>query len=127
MYDGSIHRLTPESAVAAQELLGADIQMVLDVCPALPPARGWSAWRSSAPRRWAERARAAHRRADQALFGIVQGGTDEALRTESAQRTADLDFDGYGIGGLSVGETRAEMLPPWRRRSLTCPPTAPAT
>ena len=51
------------------------------------------------------------RRADQALFGIVQGGVDEALRAESAQRTVELGFDGYGIGGLSVGETRAEMLP----------------
>ena len=55
--------------------------------------------------------RAAHRRADQALFGIVQGGVSESMRAESAQRTAELAFDGYGIGGLSVGETRAEMLP----------------
>jgi queuine tRNA-ribosyltransferase len=60
---------------------------------------------------WAERARAAHDRPDQALFGIVQGGLDEGLRAESAQHTASLDFDGYGIGGLSVGETRQEMLP----------------
>ena len=60
---------------------------------------------------WAERARAAHHRPDQALFGIVQGGVDESLRAESARRTADLDFDGYGIGGLSVGEPRDEMLP----------------
>ncbi len=60
---------------------------------------------------WAKRARATHARVDQALFGIVQGGIDLALRGESARRTVDLDFDGYGIGGLSVGETRAEMLP----------------
>jgi queuine tRNA-ribosyltransferase len=60
---------------------------------------------------WAARARAAHRREGQALFGIVQGGIDPALRTESAQRTVDIGFDGYGIGGLSVGEDRAEMLP----------------
>ena len=60
---------------------------------------------------WAARARAAHRRDGQSLFGIVQGGTDEALRADSARRTVELDFDGYGIGGLSVGETRAEMLP----------------
>jgi queuine tRNA-ribosyltransferase len=60
---------------------------------------------------WAKRARAAHERDDQALFGIVQGGIDHDLRAESAQRTVELDFDGYGIGGLSVGETRDEMLP----------------
>jgi queuine tRNA-ribosyltransferase len=60
---------------------------------------------------WAARARNAHQRDDQALFGIVQGGVDEALRAESARRTVELGFDGYGIGGLSVGESRAEMLP----------------
>jgi queuine tRNA-ribosyltransferase len=60
---------------------------------------------------WAARARESHRREDQALFGIVQGGIDPALRTESAERTVALDFDGYGIGGLSVGETRGEMVP----------------
>jgi queuine tRNA-ribosyltransferase len=110
-YDGSRHRLTPESAVAVQEVLGADIQMALDVCPALPspePVVRLAVERTTA---WAKRARAVHGRDDQALFGIVQGGTVEALRIESAQRTVDLDFDGYGIGGLSVGETRQEMLP----------------
>jgi len=60
---------------------------------------------------WAARARSAHRREDQSLFGIVQGGISESMRRESALRTAELDFDGYGIGGLSVGETREEMLP----------------
>jgi queuine tRNA-ribosyltransferase len=59
---------------------------------------------------WAERARNAPRREGQALFGIVQGGVDEAMRVESARRTVALDFDGYGIGGLSVGESRAEMV-----------------
>jgi queuine tRNA-ribosyltransferase len=111
VYDGSTHRLTPESAVAVQELLGADIQMALDVCPPLPsppPVIDLAVERTAA---WAARARTAHRRDDQALFGIVQGGTDEERRVESAKRTVELDFDGYGIGGLSVGETRAEMLP----------------
>ena len=110
-YDGSIHRLTPESAVTTQQLLGADIQMALDVCPPLPspdPVIRLAVERTAA---WAKRARAAHDRVDQALFGIVQGGVDHALRAESAQRTVELDFDGYGIGGLSVGETREEMLP----------------
>jgi queuine tRNA-ribosyltransferase len=111
VYDGSTHRFTPESAVATQELLGADIQMVLDVCPPLPSPPDVVELAVERTAAWAARARAAHGREDQALFGIVQGGTDEAQRTASAIRTAELDFDGYGIGGLSVGETRAEMLP----------------
>lgn len=110
-YDGSRHRLTPELAVAIQEQLGADIQMVLDVCPALPspPAVIRQAVERTAA--WAERAKGVHRREGQALFGIVQGGVDEALRGESARRTVEIGFDGYGIGGLSVGESRDEMLP----------------
>jgi queuine tRNA-ribosyltransferase len=110
-YDGSLHRLTPESAVAVQELIGADIQMVLDICTRLPaePAEVDLAMQRTAL--WAERARHVHRREGQAIFGIVQGGADLDLRAESAERTAALDFDGYGIGGLSVGEPRHEMLP----------------
>ncbi len=110
-YDGSSHRFTPEIAVETQELLGADIQMVLDVCaplPSPPEVIRVALERTSA---WAARARAAHRRPDQALFGIVQGGVSETMRAESAKRTVEIGFDGYGIGGLSVGETRAEMLP----------------
>jgi queuine tRNA-ribosyltransferase len=110
-YDGSTHRFTPESAIATQELLGADIQMVLDVCPPLPSPLDVVTLAVERTTAWAARARAAHRRADQALFGIVQGGISETLRAQSARRTAELQFDGYGIGGLSVGETRAEMLP----------------
>ena len=97
--------------MATQELLGADIQMVLDVCPPLPSPPDVIELAVKRTALWAARARAVHRRDDQALFGIVQGGTDAALRTASARRTAELGFDGYGIGGLSVGETRAEMLP----------------
>jgi queuine tRNA-ribosyltransferase len=110
-YDGSRHRLTPEAAVAVQERLGATIQMALDVCPGLPAPPEVVRQAAERTAAWAKRARAAHQRADQALFGIVQGGVDQALRAESAQRIAELEFDGYGIGGLSVGETRAEMLP----------------
>lgn len=110
-YDGSSHRFTPESAVTTQELLGADIQMVLDVCPPLPSPSNVVRIAVDRTAAWATRARAVHRRDDQALFGIVQGGTSESLRIESARRTVELDFDGYGIGGLSVGETREEMLP----------------
>jgi queuine tRNA-ribosyltransferase len=115
VYDGASTRLTPESAVEVQGRLGADIQMVLDVCatlPAGPEVLRLAVDRTSA---WAARARAHHDRVEdrpegQALFGIVQGGTDPALRVESAEATVALDFDGYGIGGLSVGEPRAEML-----------------
>ena len=110
-YDGTKHRLTPERAVAVQEQLGADIQMVLDVCPPLPSPPALVRLAVERTHRWAERARAFHSRCDQSIFGIVQGGTDPSLRAESARRTAALDFDGYGIGGLSVGEPRAEMLP----------------
>ena len=110
-YDGSKHRFTPEAAVATQELLGADIQMVLDVCPPLPSPPDVVRLAVERTAAWAVRARAAHGRPDQAMFGIVQGGTDVGLRAESARRTAELDFDGYGIGGLSVGESRDEMLP----------------
>lgn len=110
-YDGSLHRLTPENAVTVQERLGADIQMTLDICPPLPsplPVLRQAVDRTAA---WAARARRVHRREGQAIFGIVQGGVDIGLRAESARRTAEIGFDGYGIGGLSVGETRAEMLP----------------
>jgi queuine tRNA-ribosyltransferase len=111
-YDGDQHLLTPESAVHVQELLGADIQMVLDVCAALPASRAELVDAMERTARWAERARAVHRRReDQALFGIVQGGDLPDLRAESARRTVALEFDGYAIGGLSVGETRETMLP----------------
>jgi queuine tRNA-ribosyltransferase len=115
VYDGTTVRLTPESAVEAQGLIGADIQMVLDVCatlPATPEALRTAVERTAA---WAERAHRCHqdldhRPAEQALFGIVQGGTDPILREESAVRTVEIGFDGYGIGGLSVGEPRSAML-----------------
>lgn len=109
-YDGSSHRFTPESAVATQTALGADIQMVLDVCPPLPSSPEVVRAAVERTAAWARRAREVHRRVDQSLFGIVQGGVDPALRAESAQRTVELGFDGYGIGGLSVGESREEMV-----------------
>jgi queuine tRNA-ribosyltransferase len=109
-YDGTTHRLTPEEAVATQERLGADIQMVLDVCPPLPSPPEVVRTAVERTAAWAARARAAHRREGQALFGIVQGGVDEKLRAESARRTVEVGFDGYGIGGLSVGESRTELL-----------------
>ena len=115
VYDGAPVRLTPERAVEVQGLLGADIQMVLDVCATLPATTDVLRVAVERTAAWAARARAHHERLEarpvgQALFGIVQGGTDADLRVESARRTVDLDFDGYGIGGLSVGEPRPEML-----------------
>jgi len=109
-YDGSMHRLTPESAVKTQELIGADIQMVLDVCAPLPSTDDVIRLAMTRTSDWAKRARATHLRTDQSLFGIVQGGIDPAMRRDSAKVSASLDFDGYGIGGLSVGETRDQML-----------------
>ena len=110
-YDGSTHRFTPEIAVDVQQQLGADIQMVLDVCPPLPSPPDVIRLALERTNDWARRAKAAHTRTDQSLFGIVQGGISETLRAESAQRTVEIGFDGYGIGGLSVGESREEMLP----------------
>lgn len=110
VYDGSRHRLTPEDAVAVQEQIGADIQMVLDVCSPLPAADDVLRLAVERTAAWARRARAAHKRPDQSLFGIVQGGLDPGLRVESAERTVEIGFDGYAIGGLSVGESRPDML-----------------
>jgi queuine tRNA-ribosyltransferase len=110
-YDGSLHRLTPELAVAIQERLGADIQMALDICSGLPAPEEEIRLAAKRTLAWAARARDAHRRPGQSLFGIVQGGVTADLRAEHAALTAALEFDGYAIGGLSVGETREEMLP----------------
>jgi queuine tRNA-ribosyltransferase len=109
-YDGLRQRLTPESAVAVQEVLGADIQMVLDVCTELPASRDTVAQAGERTLAWARRARKVHSRPDQLLFGIVQGGVELDLRAESAEALVEIGFDGYGIGGLSVGEGPGEML-----------------
>ena len=104
-YDGTTHRLTPEDAVAVQEQLGADIQMVLDVCPPLPSPPEVLRTAVERTAAWAARARRAHRREGQALFGIVQGGVDEKLRVESAHRTLDVGFDGFALGAVEpVGQ-----------------------
>jgi queuine tRNA-ribosyltransferase len=110
-YDGSVHRLTPELAVRSQERLGADIQMALDICSGLPAADEDIRLAAKRTLAWAVRARDAHRRAGQCLFGIVQGGVATDLRAEQAAQIAALEFDGYAIGGLSVGEPREQMLP----------------
>jgi queuine tRNA-ribosyltransferase len=107
--DGRLLELTPERATGIQEALGADVAMCLDHCPALPAAKPAIA---DAVRRtigWASRCKDAHKRADQSLFGIVQGGNHEDLRAECAEALIALDFDGYAIGGVSVGEGPEEI------------------
>lgn len=120
--DGSRRLLTPESAVAIQEALGADVAMALDECRPLTwlgtdPADTGARRRTEAALertlRWAARCQAARRRPDQLLFGIVQGGVFPDLRRASAERTAALAFDGYAHGGLGLGEEsarRAELV-----------------
>lgn len=107
--DGSMFELSPERAMRIQELLGADCIMCLDECP---PANVEHAQVLSAvdlTTRWARRCRDSHQRADQALFGIVQGGTFPDLRERSAKALLELDFPGYAVGGLSVGESPEQM------------------
>jgi queuine tRNA-ribosyltransferase len=107
--DGSPQRLTPERAVEIQEALGSDIAMAFDqlVDATLPAADVAVAMERT--HRWAERCLDAHRRSDQALFGIIQGGVDAQLRRQSAAAIAALPFDGVAIGGLSVGESKERM------------------
>ena len=107
--DGTTHRLTPERAMEVQALLGSDIAMAFDqpVDPTLPRAEVAEAMERT--HRWAERSLAARGRPDQAVFGIIQGGIDPELRRVSAAAIAALGFDGIAVGGLSVGESKAEM------------------
>lgn len=106
--DGSEHRFTPEKVIAIQENLGADIIVCLDEC-APPEDYAYNVQALARTHAWAERCRAVKRRADQALFGIVQGGVFPDLREQSARFLTALGFDGYAIGGLSVGESKAQM------------------
>ena len=109
--DGTKHFFTPESTIALEEALGPDIAMVLDDVVALPATHDDTARAMRRSVAWARRAANARTRPDQAVFGIVQGGLDEGLRLESAQATIDIGFDGYAIGGLSVGEAPELMYP----------------
>ena len=107
--DGSTQRLTPERSIAIQELLGADIIMALDDVAAAGATNLRLTEALDRTHRWAERCLAAQRRRDQLLFAIVQGGTDLALRRTSVGALSALDFPGYAIGGLSVGESKDVM------------------
>jgi queuine tRNA-ribosyltransferase len=110
--DGAMVELTPERAIEIQALLGADISMQLDECLKLPAGRDEIARAMQLSLRWGERSKRAFEnvRDGRALFGIVQGGDDMALRAESAKALVDIGFDGYAIGGLAVGEPQEMML-----------------
>ncbi len=107
--DGSRHFFTPEKVMEIEQALGADIAMCFDECTPYPSDHAYTMRAMERTHRWAERCREAHTRADQALFGIVQGGMYRDLRVESARTLASMDFPGYGIGGLSVGEPKPVM------------------
>ncbi|MBR4711643.1 MAG: tRNA guanosine(34) transglycosylase Tgt [Clostridia bacterium] len=107
--DGSRQFIGPETSMDIQEALGSDIAMAFDVCSPYPCDRKTAAEAMERTHRWAERCKAHHTREDQALFGIVQGAFYKDLRAESAKALRDMDFIGYGIGGLSVGEPKPIM------------------
>lgn len=110
--DNHLHRLSPESAIEAQRAIGSDIAMVLDVCISSTASREATCAAMERTHRWAQRCLEAHARTQgppQALFGIVQGGTHFDLRTESAEVLTRLPFDGFAVGGLAVGEGRADL------------------
>lgn len=108
--DGSMHELTPARCMEIQMALGSDIMMVLDECPTHPcsPEQAREAVRRST--QWARQCKDAAQQSDQALFGIVQGGLDADLRRQAAQALIEIEFDGYALGGLSLGEDKLAMM-----------------
>lgn len=107
--DGSKHMFTPEKVMEIEQLLGADIAMAFDECIPYPATYEYAQKATAMTTRWAKRCKEAHHREDQSLFGIVQGGMFADLRKQSALELVELDFPGYGIGGLSVGEEKPLM------------------
>lgn len=107
--DGSMHLLTPELSIKVQESLGADIIMCFDECPPAEADREYVERSLAMTSRWARRCKDAHTRTDQHLFGIVQGGRFSELRQRSLQELLEIGFDGYALGGLSVGEEKPVM------------------
>lgn len=123
--DGSHRRFTPESVVALQQGLGADLAMPLDVCTPYPASRELAERDLGRTMAWAQRARAAHGGHPQRLYGIVQGSIYPDLRRASARGLVQIGFDAYAIGGLSVGETKAEMWPAVAAAVKELPDAAP--
>lgn len=107
--DGSLHHLTPELVIEIQESLGPDVAMTLDECLQYPATIEAAENALARTMRWARRCRDARRRSDQMLFGIVQGGHYPELRARAAAALVEIGFDGYALGGLSVGEDKAAM------------------
>lgn len=107
--DGSAHFLGPEESMTVQRILGSNIVMAFDECTPYPAARRQADESMQLSMRWAERCKKAHEGNSNALFGIIQGGMHRDLREQSLAVLADMDFDGYAIGGLSVGEPKDEM------------------
>jgi queuine tRNA-ribosyltransferase len=123
--DGSPVELSPEASMRIQERIGADVAMQMDHVVALPATRDVVADAMQRSLRWAERCLVAHRREDQAVFGIVQGGLEPDLREESAVRLRGLGFDGYAVGGLSVGEGPEAMVATLRATTPHLPADRP--
>jgi queuine tRNA-ribosyltransferase len=123
--DGSEHRFTPENVIAFQEAIGVDIAMVLDVCVKLPASHERLAESVRLTTEWAKRSAVARSRAATEVFAIVQGGLDANLRERSARELVELDFPGYAIGGLSVGETREELYATARATAEHLPEAKP--
>lgn len=123
--DGSRRFLTPEASIAAQEKLGADIAVALDICTPYPVAAEQAREAMEKTLRWGERCLESHKKEGQWLWGVAQGSVFEDLRAEGAARTAELGFSGFGIGGLSVGESRGEMMAALEASITNLPPAAP--
>ena len=123
--DGSPIQVTPELSIQVQNELGGDIIMAFDDCTPCPCEYEEAAQSMERTLRWAERSKAAHNNPEQALFGIVQGSVHPELRQESARATVEIGFPGYAIGGVSVGETEAEMFTALDAALPELPPQAP--
>ena len=109
--DGSYHMFTPEKVIKIQNAIGADIIMSFDECPPYPATKKYVAESLKVTLDWAKRGKEVHKDSEkQALFGIVQGGIYEDLREESAKKLMDINFPGYSIGGLAVGESKDDLL-----------------
>ncbi len=123
--DGTRHFLSPEKAIAVQQALGADIIMPLDECPPYPISHEQAADALERTLRWAERSRDVHKESDQMLFGIVQGGIFSDLRARGVRELTRLGFGGYALGGLSVGESKAEIEEVLRTTTPLLPADSP--
>jgi queuine tRNA-ribosyltransferase len=123
--DGRLMRLTPEGAVAAQEALASDLMMMLDECPPAGAGRDYLERALLRDARWAERALAARSETGGALLGIVQGGVHPDLRALSAELICQQEFDGFALGGLSVGEPKEQMMETVERTTGLLPADKP--